>query len=88
MKMIHQSTANDRFKNKWGFIIACIGSSVGMVKYLAFSFTGSAEFGGAAPDSYILFVIFNRIYRCGIGEMAFGRSMQTGPLGALRKLFR
>ena len=47
MKMIHQSTANDKFKNKWGFIIACIGSSVGMANIWLFPYR-IGEFGGAA----------------------------------------
>ena len=87
MKMIHQSTANDKFKNKWGFIIACIGSSVGMADIWLFPYR-IGEFGGAAfLIPYILFVILIG-YTGVIGEMAFGRSMQTGPLGAFTKAFQ
>ena len=87
MKMIHQSTANDKFKNKWGFIIACIGRSVGMANIWLFPYR-IGEFGGAAfLIPYILFVILIG-YTGVIGEMAFGRSMQTGPLGAFTKAFQ
>ncbi len=87
MKMIHQSTSNDKFKNKWGFIIACIGSSVGMANIWLFPYR-IGEFGGAAfLIPYILFVILIG-YTGVIGEMAFGRSMQTGPLGAFTKAFQ
>lgn len=87
MKMIHQSTTNDKFKNKWGFIIACIGSSVGMANIWLFPYR-VGEFGGAAfLIPYILFVILIG-YTGVIGEMAFGRSMQTGPLGAFTKAFQ
>ena len=85
--MIHQSTTNDKFKNKWGFIIACIGSSVGMANIWLFPYR-VGEFGGAAfLIPYILFVILIG-YTGVIGEMAFGRSMQTGPLGAFTKAFQ
>ncbi len=77
----------DKFNNKWGFVISCIGSSVGMANIWMFPYR-IGEFGGAAfLIPYILFVLiigFSGV----IGEMAFGRAMQSGPLGAFKKAFK
>lgn len=86
MNKIHQTGTNDKFKNQWGFIIACIGSSVGMANIWLFPYR-IGEFGGAAfLIPYILFVVLIGFTGV-IGEMAFGRAMQTGPLGAFAKAF-
>lgn len=86
MNKIHHSTTNDKFKNQWGFIIACIGSSVGMANIWLFPYR-IGEFGGSAfLIPYILFVVLIGFTGV-IGEMAFGRTMQTGPLGAFAKAF-
>lgn len=78
--------SGDKFNNKWGFIISCIGSSVGMANIWMFPYR-IGEFGGAAfLIPYILFVLligFSGV----IGEMAFGRAMHSGPLGAFKKAF-
>ena len=77
----------EKFNNKWGFVISCIGSSVGMANIWLFPYR-IGEFGGAAfLIPYIIFVVligFSGV----IGEMAFGRAMQSGPLGAFRKSYR
>ena len=39
--------SEDKFNNKWGFIISCIGSSVGMANIWMFPYR-IGEFGGAA----------------------------------------
>ena len=76
----------DKFNNKWGFIVSCIGSAVGMANIWMFPYR-IGEFGGAAfLIPYIIFVLligFSGV----IGEMAFGRAMQSGPLGAFKKAF-
>ena len=78
--------SEDKFNNKWGFIISCIGSSVGMANIWLFPYR-AGEFGGAAfLIPYILFVILIGFTGV-IGEMAFGRAMQSGPLGAFKKAF-
>lgn len=72
------------FRTNLGFIIACIGSAVGMANIWMFPYR-AGKFGGAAfLIPYFLFVLllgFSGV----IGEMAFGRSMKTGPLGAFGK---
>lgn len=77
----NRKTERDEFRSKMGFIIACIGSAVGMGNIWMFPYrTGS--FGGAAfLIPYFIFVILLG-FSGEIGEMAFGRGMKTGPLGA------
>lgn len=71
----------DSFNSKWGFIIACIGSAVGMGNIWMFPTRASLYGGGSFIIPYIIFVIV--IGSTGvIGEMAFGRAMRSGPIGA------
>lgn len=76
----------DTFNSKVGFILACIGSAVGMGNIWMFPYR-VGQFGGAAflvPYFFFIIVIgFTGV----IGEMSFGRSMRTGPLGAFKKAF-
>lgn len=81
-----QITTEDKFNNKWGFVISCIGSSVGMANIWLFPYR-AGEFGGAAfLIPYIIFVVLIGFTGV-IGEMAFGRAMQSGPLGAFKKAY-
>lgn len=85
MKSNH-TISEDKFNNKWGFVISCIGSSVGMANIWMFPYR-AGEFGGAAfLIPYIIFVVLIGFTGV-IGEMAFGRAMQSGPLGAFKKAF-
>ncbi|QBD87108.1 sodium-dependent transporter [Clostridium tetani] len=74
----------DSFESKIGFILACIGSAVGMGNIWLFPYR-VGQFGGAAfLIPYIIFVVvigFTGV----IGEMSFGRAMGTGPVGAFKK---
>lgn len=75
------------FKSNIGFILACIGSAVGMGNIWLFPYR-AGEFGGAAfLIPYIFFVALLGISGMA-GEMAFGRSMKSGPYGAFVKSFR
>ncbi|GAB6088035.1 sodium-dependent transporter [Alkaliphilus crotonatoxidans] len=76
----------DTFNSKVGFILACIGSAVGMGNLWMFPYR-VGQFGGAAfLVPYFLFVMIIGFTGV-IGEMSFGRAMQTGPLGAFKKAF-
>ncbi len=76
----------DNFNSKIGFILACIGSAVGMANIWLFPYR-LGQFGGAAfLIPYFFFIILIGISGV-IGEMSFGRAMQTGPLGAFKKAF-
>lgn len=74
----------DEFGTRLGFVIACIGSAVGMANIWMFPYRVGAFGGAAFLIPYFIFVVllgFSGV----VGEMAFGRSMKTGPLGAFSK---
>ncbi|MBU5626590.1 sodium-dependent transporter [Oscillibacter sp. MSJ-2] len=75
----------DQFTGKWGFIVACIGSAVGMGNIWLFPARVS-QYGGAAflIPYFICVVVIG--YTGVIGEMAFGRAMEAGPLVAFGKV--
>ncbi len=76
----------DNFTSKFGFIIACIGSAVGMGNIWMFPYR-VGQFGGAAfLVPYLIFVIILGMSGI-VGEITLGRSMKTGPLGAFKKAF-
>lgn len=73
-------TPRDNFSNKLGFILACIGSAVGMGNIWLFP-SRMATYGGAFLVAYLFFDIvigFSGV----IGEMGFGRKAKQGPVGA------
>lgn len=74
----------EHFRNRWGFILACIGSAVGMGNIWLFPYR-AGQYGGAAfLVPYFIFVILLGI--AGVaGEMAFGRAMKAGSIGAFLK---
>lgn len=74
----------DKFKSRFGFIMACVGSSVGMGNIWLFPYR-TGQFGGFAFMVPFLICVVALGF-CGvIGEMAFGRAMKTGPIGAFKK---
>lgn len=77
----------DSFNSKFGFILASVGSAVGMGNIWLFPYR-VGQFGGSAfLIPYFLFV--GIIGFVGVmGEMSFGRVMETGPLGAFKKAFQ
>ena len=71
----------DGFRNRHGFILACIGSAVGMGNIWRFPIMVSKYGGLTFLIPYVLFVIL--IASSGvIGEFALGRRAGTGPVGA------
>ncbi|WP_092209195.1 sodium-dependent transporter [Desulfoluna spongiiphila] len=76
----------DNFDSRVGFILACIGSAVGMANIWLFPYR-LGQFGGAAfLIPYCLFIFLIGLFGI-IGEMSFGRAMGTGPMGAFKKAF-
>lgn len=74
----------DGFQSRWGFILACIGSAVGMGNIWRFPIMVSTFGGMTFLIPYFIFVIL--IGSTGvISEMALGRSAQAGPVGAFGK---
>lgn len=54
----------ESFQSRWGFILACIGSAVGMGNIWMFPTRVSLYGGGAFLIPYIYFCGVDRIYRC------------------------
>ncbi|MDR3336545.1 MAG: sodium-dependent transporter [Treponema sp.] len=73
--------SRDSWTGKWGFILACVGSAVGMGNIWLFPYR-VGQFGGAAfIIAYIICVIligFTGI----VEEVSFGRAAGSGPIGA------
>ena len=76
-----QEENRDLFSSKLGFILACIGSAVGMGNVWMFPYRVGQLGGGAFLLPYIIFVVVLG-YTGLIGEFAFGRMTQTGPIGS------
>ena len=75
------ASKRDSWGSKWGFILACIGSAVGMGNIWLFPARVSAYGGATFLIPYILFVVI--IGSTGvIGEMSFGRATRSGPIHA------
>lgn len=71
----------DGFTSKWGFILACIGSAVGMGNIWRFPVLVSAWGGMTFLIPYFIFVIL--IGSTGVmEEFALGRAAEAGPVGA------
>jgi len=71
----------DSFASRWGFILACIGSAVGMGNIWMYPTRVSLYGGGSFIIPYFIFVVL--IASTGvIGEMSFGRAARSGPVGA------
>ena len=71
----------DGFQSKWGFILACIGSAVGMGNIWRFPIMVQQYGGMTFLLPYFLFVIL--IGSSGvIEEFALGRRATAGPVGA------
>ena len=78
------TTQRDGFKSKWGFILACIGSAVGMGNIWRFPIMVSLWGGMTFLIPYFICVIL--IGSTGvIGEFALGRATGAGPIGAFGK---
>ena len=71
----------ESFTNRLGFILACIGSAVGMGNIWMFPTRVSLYGGGSYLIPYFIFVVL--IASTGvIGEMSFGRGTRSGPIDA------
>ena len=71
----------ESFNSRWGFILACIGSAVGMGNIWMFPTRVSMYGGGSYLVPYFIFVAL--IGSTGvIGEMSFGRATKSGPVDA------
>lgn len=76
-----------KFKTRWGFILASVGSAVGMANVWGFPNKMGSNGGGAFLLIYILFIcIFGYV---GLpAEFAVGRRAKTGTLGSYAKAWK
>ncbi len=78
---MQQKKKRDSWGTRWGFVLACIGSAVGMGNIWLFPARVSAYGGATFLIPYLIFVAL--IGSTGvIGEMAFGRATRSGPINA------
>jgi len=79
--MSKQTQARDGFQSRWGFILACIGSAVGMGNIWRFPIMVHKYGGLTFLLPYFLFVVL--IGSSGVmEEFALGRRAAAGPVGA------
>ena len=78
---MHQKSMNGTFTSKIGFVLAAVGSAVGMGNIWMFPYR-TGQYGGAAfLIPYLLFIaLFGYVGLS--GEFAFGRLTGTGPIGS------
>ena len=78
---MQQKSINGTFTSKIGFVLAAVGSAVGMGNIWMFPYR-TGQYGGAAfLIPYLLFVaLFGYVGLS--GEFAFGRLTGTGPIGS------
>lgn len=82
--MKEKNLKRDGFQSKWGFILACIGSAVGMGNIWRFPILVSQYDGMTFLIPYFIFVIL--IASTGvISEMALGRFTESGTVRAFGK---
>ncbi len=76
-----ENAVRDSFQSKWGFILACVGSAVGMGNIWMFPMRVSKYGGATFLIPYFIFLFL--IAASGvIEEMSFGRSTRKGPIGS------
>ena len=74
----------NNFSSRWGFVIAAVGTAVGMAKVWGFPAKMGSNGGGAFLVAYLFFVVlFSTV---GLSaEYAIGRRSRTGTLGSYEK---
>lgn len=82
-----QVKGTNKFASKWGFILACVGSAVGMANVWGFPYKLGSYGGGAFFLAYLIFiVIFSYV---GLSaEYAIGRRSKTGTVGSYEYAWR
>ena len=74
----------DGFKSKWGFIMACIGSAVGMANIWRFPYMVASYGGLTFLIPYFIFVVV--VGASGVmEEFSLGRWGKAGPVGSFGK---
>lgn len=79
-----ETNNREQFASRWGFIMSCIGSAVGMGNIWLFPTRVSAYGGGTFIVPYLICVILLG-YSGIIGEIGLGRGTKSGSIGAFSK---
>jgi NSS family neurotransmitter:Na+ symporter len=88
MDQFENVTTNEResFSGKLGFVLACVGSAIGLGNIWMFSWRLGQFGGGAFLVPYIIFVF--TLGTTGLmSEFSLGRVMQMGSLGGIKRIF-
>ncbi len=85
--MQSKAPENGQFKSKLGFILACVGSAVGMANVWGFPAKLGSNGGGAFLIAYLIFIVL--FAHVGLSaEYAIGRLAKTGTLGSYEYAFK
>ena len=77
----------NKFSSKWGFIMACVGSAVGLANVWAFSYQLGSNGGLAFLLPYLLFaLLFGRVGLA--AENAIGRKYKSGPMTVYKEAYK
>lgn len=77
----------NKFSSKWGFIMACVGSAVGLANVWAFPYQLGSNGGLAFLLPYLLFaLLFGRIGLA--AENAIGRKYKSGPMTVYKEAYK
>ena len=74
---------NALFSNRWGFVLAAVGSAVGMANVWGFPAKMGANGGAAFLIAYLIFVALFSVVGLS-AEYAIGRRAHTGTLGSYK----
>lgn len=84
---MHKSGSDGKFTSSIGFVLAAVGSAVGMANIWLFPYRVGQYGGGAFLIPYFLFVaLFSYVGLS--GEFALGRLTGTGAMGSLDYVLR
>lgn len=70
----------NKFATRWGFVLAAVGSAVGMANVWGFPAKLGANGGGAFLIAYLIFIVLFGVVGLS-AEYAMGRRARTGTLG-------
>lgn len=77
----------NKFSSRWGFIMACVGSAVGLANVWAFPYQLGSNGGLAFLLPYLLFAfIFGRLGLA--AENAIGRKYKSGPMVVYKEAYK
>ena len=77
----NKKATGNQFGSRWGFILAAVGSAVGMANVWGFPAKMGSNGGGAFLVAYLIFVVLFSVVGLS-AEYAIGRRARTGTLGS------